>query len=125
MVRRREFWAGVLIAFGSAAFAYWTMFAGVPRALAQETATVTVTFYLPTGNVMRNGQYPFVGAAACSSNFSRGTVIRFHDGREVVCLDTGALGSRGWVDVFVPYYAMGIAEIEGAYGQRATVEVLR
>jgi hypothetical protein len=85
---------------------------------------VRVTWYLPTGNVMYSGQYPFVGAAACSWNFSIGTRLRLPDGREVTCLDRGRLGSAGWVDIFVPTTADG-RHVARQYGDWTTVVVVR
>ena len=59
-----------------------------------------VTFYHPTGNPMASGSYPFPGAAACSTHFALGTVIRLEGWYEVICLDRGHINSRPWVDVF-------------------------
>lgn len=59
-----------------------------------------VTWYAPTGNVMRNGVYPYAGAAACGVNIGFGSVIVFEKtGERYVCADTGYLRPNQ-VDVF-------------------------
>lgn len=96
--------------------------------LAQPNAsvqTVRVTYYLPTGSPMASGNYPYVGAAACSYNYPLGTRLRFlSDGWIVTCEDRGLLGYNGWVDVFSPSSAWGIENVVGAYGDYAEVEVV-
>jgi hypothetical protein len=62
-----------------------------------------VTFFHDTGHTMANGQMPFPGAAACSSDFPIGTVIGLSGKSgwlDVVCLDRGHLNSRHWVDIY-------------------------
>jgi hypothetical protein len=85
---------------------------------------VAVSWYLPTGNVTASGVYPYPGSAGCSLNFPLGTVLAFEDGREVVCLDRGLLGTSGHVDIYVPSRAEG-AVVARSYGGRADVDVLR
>jgi len=82
-----------------------------------------VTVYLPTGNVMRSGIYPYPGAAACDWNYlpmgTRFTV----GGREYRCLDTGGL-VRGWhVDLFVPTWDEGVW-LQSQIGEYSTITVL-
>lgn len=85
---------------------------------------VRVTFFLPTGNVMRDGTWPYVGAAACGSYFPMGTVLELPDGFQVECRDTGYLG-RAQVDIYSPSMSWGRSNIEAAYGAYATVSVVR
>lgn len=89
-----------------------------------ESIEVRVTYYYWTGNVMYAGIYPFPGAAACSWNLPLYTVVEFEDGREVVCLDRGLLGSTGWIDVYANTAAAG-REVVDAYGDWARVRVAR
>lgn len=91
---------------------------------AQEILTVRVTWYLPTGYRMANGEWPYVGAAACSTNLGFGTRLRFPDGTEFVCADRGYLGAGGWADLYAPTPAIGRDYVR-RYGDRATVEVIR
>jgi hypothetical protein len=88
------------------------------------TEDVRVTYYLPTGNAMRDGTMPYVGAAACGAYFPMGTQLVFEDGFQVECRDTGYLG-RYQVDVFAPSRAWGLGNIEAVYGLHATVSVAR
>jgi hypothetical protein len=81
---------------------------------------VKLTYYLPTGNRMANGQWPFPGAAACGYDMETGTVLRFGDGREVVCLDRGRL-SNGHVDVYAQSHGEG-RQLIANYGTVTWVE---
>ncbi|MCS6800526.1 MAG: hypothetical protein RMM58_07180 [Chloroflexota bacterium] len=83
---------------------------------------VRVSYYLPTGRATFSGIPPFVGAAACSWDIPLGTVAVFKDGRPVICLDRGNLGSEGWIDLYAPDREFG-RDIERAYGQRTTVRL--
>ncbi len=85
---------------------------------------VRLTFYVPTGSPMRDGAWPYVGAAACGSYFPMGSVLEFPDGFTVVCEDTGYL-ARGQVDVFAPSMAWGRTNIEAAYGTYTWLNVRR
>lgn len=105
------------LAFALAAMSY-------SPAHAETWRTVRVSFYLWTGNVMANGEWPHEGAAACSWDLSMYTRIRFPDGRVVVCKDRGLLGANGWVDIYVPSYWHGLTFVEGAYGIWSDVEVV-
>jgi hypothetical protein len=71
-----------------------------------QTKPVYVTWYLPTGQRMANGEFPHLGAAACSTDMRLGTVVLLPD-RVVICKDRGLLGSTGYVDIFVPDKAHG------------------
>lgn len=84
--------------------------------------SVIVTYYYPTGNPMYNGRYPFIGAAGCSWDMPLDSVVLFPDGRIVVCMDRGMLGSSGHVDIFAATPAMG-KEIALAYPGRVTVSL--
>lgn len=83
---------------------------------ARSSTAVRVTYYLPTGSVMRSGIYPFAGAASCSPDLSdvAGGVYRafWLDGRRYQCLDTG--GGVLWrhVDLFA-------WTLDDAYAMRA------
>lgn len=101
-----------------------------PHAFAGETgeasfskAAVRVTYYYATGNPTASGWYPYAGSAACSFNFPMGTTLAFPDGRVVVCLDRGRLGSEGWVDVFAPSAAYG-RDVSQTYGDYSEVVIL-
>lgn len=64
-----------------------------------------VTFYHATGAPMANGQYPYPGAAACSTHFDLGTMISLvgPDGwYPVTCADRGKINSERWVDIYCP-----------------------
>jgi hypothetical protein len=65
-----------------------------------------VTFYHATGYPMANGEFPYPGAAACSTHFSLGTVIRLAGPAgwyDVTCADRGHInGGMPWVDIFAP-----------------------
>lgn len=120
-----------LLLFASALTVFFGMIANAQTAHAIEIGEATevrVTFYTPTGNRMASGTYPFVGAAACSKNFPFGTILELPDGRTVLCLDRGD-GDRHWpnhwIDVFVPTYRAGLAEVEAVYGVWTEVVVLR
>lgn len=110
----------------------WLAFAAVlvlaslaPRgAVAGWGQAVRLTYYLPTGDPMYSGIYPYSGAAACSWNFPIGTVLEFPYGDQVVCLDRGMLGSSGWVDRFVWSHGEGLYW-ESLYGQWTSVTVVR
>lgn len=91
---------------------------------AQELLSVRVTYYLPTGNRMANGEWPYHGAAACSYNLAFGTRLKFPDGAEFICADRGQLGAVGWADLYAPTPEIG-REFVRRYGERATVEVVR
>lgn len=86
----------------------------IERATAASVMPVRVTHYYETGNAMYSGIYPYHGAAACSWNFPLGTIVRFADGREVVCLDRGRLGDQGWIDIYAATWAEG-QRIQQAY----------
>jgi len=58
-----------------------------------------VTWYAPTGNRMRNGEWPYPGAAACGSNIGLGSTVVFDTGDRYFCADTGYLAANQ-VDVF-------------------------
>jgi hypothetical protein len=92
-----------------------------------ETMSVQVTHYYATGNPMYSGIYPYHGAAACSWDLPLGTVLRFRDGREVICLDRGQLGWGGWVDIFAATWAEGqrIQQSYEYYSGREPVEIVR
>lgn len=83
---------------------------------------VTVTYYHWTGNRMANGEYPFIGAAACSYDLKMGTVALFNDGRVVICADRGHLSNRGWIDVYADSRDAG-RDIALAYGSETTVSL--
>lgn len=91
---------------------------------AQEAMTVRVTYYLPTGNRMANGEWPYYGAAACSYNLAFGTRLRFPDGAEFVCADRGQLGGSGWADLYAPTPEIGRG-LARRYGDWAQVEIIR
>jgi hypothetical protein len=109
-----------------------TTYSGLPVApgiaagpVDQESATVRVTHYGPTGNVMADGQMPYYGAAACARRFPRGTRLIFPDGWTVECRDTGLLDQYGiGVDLFAPTLAVG-RDFVARYGDTVTIEVLR
>lgn len=84
---------------------------------------VRVTYYLPTGDPMYNGQMPFVGAAACGWNFPLGTTVILPDGWSVKCLDRGML-DNDWVDIYMPSDAAGMRSVVLPYGDKATVVVI-
>lgn len=80
-----------------------------------------VTFYHATGYPMANGEYPYPGAAACSTHFDLGTKIRLGslDGwYDVVCADRGHINSEPWVDIFAPTAEAG-RYIARTFGKRA------
>ena len=90
---------------------------------------VNVTFYTPDScwdaNCTTFSGYPArVGWVACSWNLPIGTVLRMPNSEEVVCMDRGLLGCRGWVDFFVPYWRYGIDHVENVHGRQAYVEVV-
>ena len=85
---------------------------------------VRVTYYYATGNRMYSGHWPFPGAAACSWNLPLGSVLAFADGRRVMCLDRGMLGSAGWIDLFAETRAAG-RDIATSYGSAQLVAVER
>lgn len=87
-----------------------------------EIVHVDLTWYLPTGNPMYNGEYPFPGAAACSWNFELGTVLVLPAGDEVICFDRGLLGPNH-VDVFVQNREEGRLLVY-QYGTETTVRVV-
>lgn len=102
------------------------LFAGASLLLPQEIKggyQVKVTYYLPTGNVMRSGIYPFVGAAACSPDISdvgNGQYNYFWlQGYRFQCLDTG--GGVLWqhVDIFCGYWeqCIGFRQSLGTSGE--------
>jgi hypothetical protein len=101
---------------------------GMSDAPAISASSVRVTFYTLTG-IVRYGEpgdaTTRMCVAACSTNFPAHSILRFNDGFVVECRDTGLLGSTGWIDIWAPSYAWGLAEVERVYGQRTTVEVLR
>jgi hypothetical protein len=85
---------------------------------------VVVTFYLPTGNPMYSGIYPYEGAAACWWGLDIGVRFRLvgdPTGRTYTCLDRGAGPDRQitrptdtsvltpWVDVYFEDEAAGMA----------------
>ncbi|HYY88176.1 MAG TPA: hypothetical protein VFA49_05220 [Chloroflexota bacterium] len=78
---------------------------------------VRVTYYTLQGR-MANGRTAHWGAAACSSDIPMGSVIRFVDGVQVACEDTGDLGSSGHVDVW------GDADAPHRYGERTRVTIV-
>ena len=92
--------------------------------LPPQSHTVRLTYYLPTGNVMFSGVYPYQGAAACSWGFPIGERLRFPDGMVVTCMDRGLLGGgRGWVDLFAPTHSAGESYVR-RYGRYTTVTVV-
>jgi hypothetical protein len=92
---------------------------------AQEAMTVRTTYYVDSGTT-HSGTQTRPGVAACSWGFATGTVLRFSDGRTVVCEDRGALGNgQGWVDIWVPSLDTGRREVAGVYGDYTRVEVVR
>lgn len=102
----------------------WLIFAHPASADVQYVPAkrVTITYYHWTGNRMANGEYPFIGAAACSTDIRMGTVVLFPDGRVVVCSDRGHLGNRGWIDIYADSREAG-REIARTYGSETTVSL--
>lgn len=88
-----------------------------------EAASVSLTYYLPTGNRTASGEWPHQGSAACSYQWPFGTILEFEDGWQVVCLDRGMLG-HSHIDVFVLSHAEGRYLI-GKYGTTTDISVAR
>lgn len=106
-----------------------TLFIGAqtPDTVTAQTE-VKVTFYTPTGNVMRSGVYPFSGAASCSpdlSDVAGGEYRRFIlDGRVYQCLDTG--GGVLWrhVDLFCWSFWEDCQWLLRTHGEYGTIVLL-
>ena len=89
-----------------------------PQSPAAWQATVRVSHYWSTGNPMADGQMPFVGAVACSSDIGFGSTVITPDGQAWQCLDTGALD--GWGFSRTDFYGF---DAESVYGDWLTVTV--
>lgn len=92
------------------------------RRPASRIALVRLTTYLFDGFTY-NGERPYLGSTACSTNFAIGTRFRLPDGEVYRCNDRGGgLGSVGWLDL---WRASGtVNEYTRRYGFRVPVEVL-
>jgi 3D (Asp-Asp-Asp) domain-containing protein len=104
-----------------ACLAGWSI--GVTRPAGAVTIPVRTTYYLPTGNAMRDGVYPYWGAAACDWRYlPYGTVFRVA-GLEFTCRDTGGLVRGYHVDLYVPSWdtARWLHELVGDW---STIEVI-
>jgi 3D (Asp-Asp-Asp) domain-containing protein len=96
----------------------------VGKAQANPTISVRVTYYLPTGSMMRTEIWPFWGAAACDPNYLPLGTVFVLNGETFTCLDTGG-AVKGWhVDIFTWTWdsATFLQSIWGAQAEITVVE---
>lgn len=94
-----------------------------PPAAGTEMRVRVTYYYAAPGARMFNGEHPRPGAAACSTHFAIGTVIRLDGWYEVTCLDRGHLYGEKWIDVFAATPEDG-AYIARTFSPYATGEVV-
>jgi hypothetical protein len=71
-----------------------------PRVTALRTVPMLITYYLATGSPMADGQYPYIGAAACGYDLSLGTRVIVPGVGTLTCGDR--IGYQPWdhIDVY-------------------------
>lgn len=64
------------------------------------TRPMLVTYYLATGNPMANGQYPYIGAAACGADLALGVRVSVPGIGTLTCTDRIGYDPWNHIDVY-------------------------
>jgi hypothetical protein len=78
-----------------------------------------ITHYWDTGEPMADGEFPFIGAAACSSDIGFKATVVMENGDTYRCLDTGLLD--GWGYSRIDVYGF---DAEAVYGEWAEIAIV-
>lgn len=103
-------------------FSLWLVLVPIAQP-APESRFVKLTYYLPTGYPMANGEYPRPGVAACSKHFATGQRLTLPAGDRLTCLDRGHIDSEPWIDVYVNNHTEGRL-LAAFYGPYSVVQVV-
>lgn len=71
-----------------------------PRIAVQRTVPMLVTYYLATGSPMADGQYPYIGAAACGYDLALGTRVEVPGVGTLTCADRIGFDPWNHIDVY-------------------------